>query len=115
MSLLDDYKTTCTMIDEKTVSDGQGGFYTEYTEGAEFEAVIRFDNSMTAKRAQQEGVTSLYTIVTNKQISLPFHKIIKRNSDSLYLRVTSNGKDAKTPISANLNMRTVSAEEWRLS
>ena len=115
MSLLDDYKTTCTMIDEITVSDGQGGFVTEYKEGAEFDAVIRFDNSMTAKRAQQEGVTSLYTIVTNKQISLPFHKIIKRNSDGLYLRVTSNGKDNKTPKSANLNLRAVSAEEWRLS
>lgn len=115
MSLLTEAFTKCVLIDETTVSDGMGGFETNYVEGAEFEAAIRFDNSMQAKRAQQEGVTSLYTIVTTKQITLPFHKIIKRLSDGKILRVTSNGEDNKTPESANLNMREVSAEEWRLS
>lgn len=114
MSLLEEAMTKCVMLDKKTVPDGYGGFTSEWTEGAEFMAAVRFDTSMTAKIAEKQGVTSLYTIITPKSITLEFNDVIKRISDGKILRVTSKGEDSKTPDSASLDMRTVSAEEWEI-
>lgn len=114
MSLLEEAMTKCVMLDKKTVPDGYGGFTSEWTEGAEFMAAVRFDTSMTAKIAEKQGVTSLYTIITPKETTLEFNDVIKRISDGKILRVTSKGEDSKTPDSASLDMRTVSAEEWEI-
>lgn len=114
MSLLEEAMTKCVMLDKKTVPGGYGGFTSEWTEGAEFMAAVRFDTSMTAKIAEKQGVTSLYTIITSKAITLGFNDVIKRISDGKIFRVTSKGNDSKTPKSANLDMRTVSAEEWEI-
>lgn len=94
--------------------DGRGGFYTEWHEGAEFSAAVAFDNSMQAKTAQKQGVTSVYTIYTKKAVEFEYHDVIKRLEDGKIFRITSNGKDKKTPESAALNMLAVSAEEWEL-
>ena len=94
--------------------DGQGGFTVEWVEGAEFQAHARLDNSIQAKIAEKQGVTSLYTITTNKKITLENNDIIKRQKDGKIFRITSNGDDNKTPDSAGLDMRQVSAELWVL-
>lgn len=94
--------------------DGRGGFYTEWHEGAEFSAAVAFDNSMQAKTAQKQGVTSVYTIYAKKSVEFEYHDVIKRLEDGKIFRITSNGKDKKTPESAALNMFAVSAEEWVL-
>lgn len=94
--------------------DGKGGFNTEWHDGAEFLAAVAFDNSMQAKTAQKQGVTSVYTIYTKKSVEFEYHDVIKRLEDGKIFRITSNGKDKKTPESAALNMLAVSAEEWEL-
>ena len=38
--------------------------------------------------------------------------MVRRASDGKIFRVTSDGDDKRTPRSAALNMRNVSAEEW---
>ena len=114
MSLLDDYMENCVMIDKTTVSDGRGGFDYAFVEGAEFQAAITLDNSIQAKIAEQQGVTGVYKVTTTKSINLQYHDIFKRSSDSKVFRVTSDGDDKKTPVSATLNMRQVSAEEYTL-
>lgn len=114
MSLLQDSMTKCVILNKKTVSDGYGGFTAEWAEGAEFMAAVRFDTSMQARVAEKQGVTSLYTIITPKSINLEYHDIVKRVSDGKIFRVTSDGDDSKTPDTANLDMRTVSAEEWEI-
>ena len=114
MSLLDEAMEKFCFIDKSRVSDGEGGYTTTWTVGAEFMANARLDSSMQAKRAQVEGVTSLYTITTRKENVLEFHDVIKRLSDNAIFRITSNGTDNKTPDSASLNMRQVSAESWVL-
>lgn len=115
MSLLDSQMETFCFIDKSRKPDGEGGYVVEWSEGAEFEANARFDNSMQARIAEKQGVTSLYTITTRKDINLEYHEIIKRISDGKIFRVTSDGDDNKTPNSATLNMRQVSAEEWELT
>lgn len=114
MSLLDEYMENCVMIDKTTVSDGRGGFDYAFVDGAEFQAAITLDNSIQAKIAEQQGVTGVYKVTTTKSINLQYHDIFKRVSDGKIFRATSDGDDKKTPVSATLNMRQVSAEEYTL-
>lgn len=114
MSLLDEYMENCVMIDKTTVSDGRGGFDYAFVDGAEFQAAITLDNSIQAKIAEQQGVTGVYKVTTTKSINLQYHDIFKRASDGKIFRATSDGDDNKPPVSATLNMRQVSAEEYTL-
>lgn len=114
MNLIDSEMEKFCFIDKSRQSDGQGGFIYVWTESVEFQAVSHLDSSIQAKIAQVQGVTALYTITTRKDITLEYHDVIKRLSDGKIFRVTSDGGDNKTPKTAALNMRQVSAEEWRL-
>lgn len=114
MSLLSDAMEKCIMLDKRTVPDGYGGYVAEYVEGAPFDAAIVLDNSLQARTAEKQGVTALYTITTTKALNLQYHDVFKRIKDNKIFRVTSDGDDKHTPISASLNMRQVSAEEWEL-
>ena len=115
MSLLSEAMENCTMLDKKTTTDGYGGYITSWVEGAEFQAAIVLDSSMQARIAEKQGVTALYTITTRKTVNLQYHDVFKRSSDDKIFRVTSDGDDKRTPDSANLDMRQVSAEEWTLN
>lgn len=114
MSLLLNAMERCVMIDKKTVSDGRGGMRFKWEDGAEFDAAIVLDTSMQARTAEAQGVKSLYTITTQKMVNLQYHDVIRRLSDDKVFRITSDGDDKKTPATATLNMRLVSAEEWTL-
>jgi hypothetical protein len=115
VSLLEEYMENCTMLDKRTVSDGYGGYTTEYADGVSFKAAITLDTSTEARVAEKEGVTALYTVTTTKALNLQYHDVFKRLSDGKIFRVKSDGDDKKTPNSATLNMRQVSAEEWTLN
>lgn len=114
MSLLSEAMENCVLLDKTTMPDGYGGFISVFVEGAEFQSAITFDTSIEARRADKEGVTSLYTVTTPKNVVLEYHMVFKRLSDGKIFRVTSDGDDKATPKSASLNMRQVTAEEWSL-
>lgn len=111
MSLLTESMEEFNYVDKTTVPDGYGGVATAWQVGAAFIAAAVLDNSMEARRAEKEGVTSLYTIITKRNITLIYGDVIRRNSDGKLFRITSDGTDKKTPGSAGLDMRAVSAEE----
>ena len=116
VSLLSDaMEETCTMIHKTTVDDGYGGYETRWVNGASFNAAITFDSSIEARTAQAQGVTSLYTVTTERRLVLEYHDVFRRNSDGKIFRVTSDGDDKYTPKSAGINMRQVTAEEWKLN
>lgn len=115
MSLLDDAMEECRMIDKTTAPDGYGGITTYWVDGADFSAAIVFNSSMDARVASVQGVTSLYTVTTQKAINLQYHDVFKRIRDGKIFRVTSDGDDNVTPASASLNMRVVQAEEWEVT
>ena len=115
MSLLDEYKEEFAFMDKSHTRDDEGNPVVTWAQSeATFMAAIRFDSSMQAKRAQAKGVQDLYTIVTDKDIDLEFNDVIKRIDDGTTYRVTTSGKDNKTPNSASLNMRAVSAKAWEI-
>ena len=115
MSLIDDFMSTCVFMDKQRISDGYGGYKTVWTEGAKFNAAITFDTSIEARVAGVQGVTSLYTVTTQRDLVLEYHEVFKRLNDGKIFRVTSDGDDKFTPKSAGLDMRQVTAEEWELT
>lgn len=114
MSLLQEAFTKCEFLDKTHIPDGYGGQTTSWVTGSTFDAAIVLDSSMQAKIAEKQGVTGLYTVTTLKALTLEYHDVFRRKSDGKIFRVTSDGDDKKTPASAGLNMRQVSAEEWKL-
>ena len=70
--------------------------------------------TIQARTAEKQGVTALYTVTTRKAMNLQYHDIFRRSSDNKVFRVTSDGDDKKTPASASLDIRQVSAEEYTL-
>lgn len=115
MSLLDAAMDDMVMMDKKSGPDGEGGILNSWAEGAPFSAAVTFDSSMEARAAQKQGVTSLYTVTTRRAVKLDYHDVFKRLSDGKIFRVTSDGDDKFTPQSSSLDMRQVTAEEWRLT
>lgn len=112
MSLLSEAMENCIYITKTKVPDGYGGYIDMFIEGVQFKAAITFDTSIQARIGEKQGVTSRYTVTTDKGMVLLYHDIFKRVRDGKIFRVTSDGDDKFTPKSAGINMRQVTAEEW---
>ena len=54
------------------------------------------------------------TLTTSKAITLDVMDVVRRVEDGQYFRVTSSGKDNKTPASATLDMRQSTVEFFSL-
>lgn len=115
MSLLDEMMSPCVIINKTVVNDAYGGYETQWVDGAEFSAAITIDNSIESRVGQAAGVTSIYTVTIHRAMMLEYHDVFRRESDGKIFRVTSDGDDKFTPNSAGLDMRQVTAEEWRLT
>lgn len=114
MSLLFDFMEDVVMLDKVSSPDGNGGTYTEWKEGAEFKASITKDNTIQAMLAEKQDAIGVYLITVSRNIEIEAKDVIRRKSDGKVFRVTTDGKDSETPKSAQLDMRQVRAEEWRL-
>jgi len=115
MSLMDDFKASCVMLERNHAADGEGGFTPTWEERNSFHAAITLDSSTQVRKAEKEDVSSVYTVTTSREIVLKYHDVFRRIEDGKVFRVTSKGDDKKTPRSAALDMRQVTAEEWRLT
>lgn len=114
MSLLQEYMEPCQLIEKKRVPDGEGGFITSWTDGAEFKAAVVCDTSMQARTAEKQGVTSLYTVTCEPNAKLEYHDVFRRLSDGKIFRVTSDWDDVQTPKRATFQFSQVTAEEFTL-
>ena len=114
MSLIDEAMTTVVLMEKTRQPDGEGGFIVNWIDGVVFEAAITFDTSMESRIAERQGVTSRYTVTTNKNAKLEFHDVIRRLSDGKVFRISSDGDDVQTPDRATFQILQVTAEEWVL-
>ena len=108
--LIDRMYVDVVRIDEVSVSDGEGGFITEYVEGAPFTAAIAFDGSVSTAIAQKNGAKGSYKITTPYNAKLKYGDIIKRVEDGKMFLIT--GKENSTPRVATFSFNVVQAEEW---
>lgn len=114
MSLLDNAMEKFVIVDKTTQADGYGGTNIVWKDGAPIDAACVLNATGEQNIAAALGATSNYIVTTRKNVTLMYHDVIKRKSDGKIFRVTSDGTDQKTPSGASLNMRNVTAEEWRL-
>ncbi len=114
MSLVSNAYEDVVLMDKRREPDGEGGFITEWVESVEFQAAITFDTSMESRIAEKQGVSSRYTVTTNKGATLEYHDVIKRLRDGKIFRITSDGDDKITPERASFQFLQVTAEEWVL-
>ena len=112
MSLLSNAMEKCVFLNIRRVNDPEGGYITQWEEGAEFDAAIVFDNSIEARTAEKAGVSSRYTVSVPKGIQLEYHDVFKRQRDNKIFRATSDGDDVQTPNVASFQIAQVSAEEF---
>jgi hypothetical protein len=111
MSLLENAMEACTYLVKTKALDDYGGYVNAWEDGIEFKCAITFDNSIQARTAEKQGVTSRYTVTTPRSLTLQFNDYFRRERDGKLFHVTSDGDDSYTPASASLDMRQVSAEE----
>lgn len=115
MSLLEQAKRPCTLLQKPSTPDGLGGFSYQWAEVKSFKAAVALQTSIEARIAEKQGVTALYDVHTSRDVILKYHDVFRRESDGKIFRVTSDGDDKRTPESAALDDRVVSAEEWKLT
>lgn len=113
MSLLDDFARPCVRMEKQRVPDGAGGFLVRWTEGAVFTNHQAMDTSMEARRAEKEGVTSLYSVLVDKAVPIGYNDVFKDKATGETYRVTSEGKQA--PRSSTLPLKAFTAEKWSLT
>ncbi len=101
MSLLDDFAATCVIMEKRRESDGEGGYSMNWVDGAEFQNFQARDTSMEARRAEAQGVTSVYSALVDKDVPIEYGDYFKDVSTGLTYRVTSNPEEKKAPESAS--------------
>lgn len=107
MSLLDDFSHTCVLIEKKRVGDGAGGYITEWVDGADFLNYQSLDTSMEARRAEKEGVTSVYSALVNQDVPIEYGDYFRDAETGLTYRVTSNPEEKAAPKSAGPAIRAL--------
>lgn len=114
MSLIDNMMEPCVLLTEKRITDPEGGFSSVWEDGPRFKAAIVQDSSMEARIAEQQGVTSVFTITTKRNNVLKYHDVIRRLKDGQTFRVTSDGGEKVSPNASTLDISQVTAEKWAL-
>lgn len=88
-------------MDKRTKPDGEGGYATEWSEGAEFANYVALDSSLEARQAEAQGVTSVYTGIVRKDVPIEYGSVYKDVTTGTYFRVTSRPEEKQAPASAS--------------
>lgn len=114
MNLIESMMEKCSIYTETTVADGAGGYVSEWAKGAEFDAVVTIDTSISTAIAQKETLRQNYLVTVRKNVPMKYGNIIKREKEGIYLRITSGETDTVAPSISSLDMRQYKAEKWDL-
>lgn len=110
MSLLDSVAQACVLMEKTTAPDGAGGFETSWTQGAEFISYQALDTSIEARRAEKEGVTSVYSALVAKDVPIEYGDYFRAIDSGQTYRVTSSPSEKQSPSSAYLALKFFTAE-----
>lgn len=114
VGMMADTFVTCTIMDRVTDSASDGVFGTEehYRPGAKILAMLEKQMSREMQIAEAQGLDEQYLIVVPSGVSLKKDDVIRRDSDGLTLRVTSNTRDAAAPPASTVQIAKCSAKAW---
>ena len=114
MAILDDFGKPCVILEKNRQPDGEGGYITTWQDGAEFINYQALDASMEARRAEKEGVTSVYSALVDLSIPIEYGDYYRDKETGLTYRVTSNPEEKQAPASASLRLKYFTAERKEL-
>ena len=114
MSLMDEYNAECVLLEKVRHEDPVGGYQTEWTEGAHFQAAWEYESAPEITVAEQQGVARTYRIYVDKTLDLEYHEAFRRTDNGQVYRVVSPGTDRMTPSFSRLNKRLIEVEKWKL-
>lgn len=105
----------------KRTQDSRGGFHTEWSVSGGFSGVAVIGQALhdrarqtSVNAAQEEIPKPMYSVLTRKAVTLPFHAVIRRQRDGKCFRILSEAFDFETPKGGRLDLRAHAAEEFRL-
>lgn len=111
MALLDYYAHECQILERVRLNDNQGGYYTEWREGATFTNYQALNTSTEAQIAEKQGITSIYGALVEQSVPLAYGDYYRDNADGETFRVTSEPNESYTPSSSGLNLKYYSSEK----
>lgn len=114
MSLLDDFSRVCVLMEKTRQPDGEGGYITEWAEGAEFTNYQAIDTSMEARIAEKQGVTSVYSALVDQAVPIEYGDYFKDRDLGAVYRVTSRPEEKQAPKSSSFNLKYFTAERTEL-
>ena len=101
MTLLDDFARKCVILNKQRISDGEGGYEIVWSDGAEFSNFAALDTSMEARQAEKLGVTSVYSVLVEKDVPIEYGDYYREMESGKTYRVTSNPAEKQAPASAS--------------
>lgn len=107
MSLLDDFTRKCVLLEKTRTPDGAGGYITAWSEGPEFLNYQAIDTSMEARRAEKEGVASVYSALVNQSVPIKYNDYFRDKETETTYRVTSNPEEKRAPKSAGATVKAL--------
>ena len=114
MSLLDDFVRPCVLMVKALVPDGESGQKTGWVKGTPFTNYQALNTSVEARRAEKEGVTSVYSALVDKALPIEYGDYFKDAETGLTYRVTSNPSEKESPKSATFALKYFTAERKEL-
>ena len=114
MSLLSYFARSCVLMENTRVEDGEGGYTLDWKDGVSFQNYQALDTSMEARRAEEEGVTSVYAALVDNALPIEYGDYFKDTETGLTYRVTSNPSEKESPKSATFALKYFTAERKEL-
>ena len=114
LSLLDDFARPCVLLEQTRKPDAAGGYTVESTDRPEPINSQALDTSMEARRAEKEGVTSLYSALVDKAVPIEYNDYFRDETTGDTYRVTSEPSDKESPKSASFSLKYFTAEKRAL-
>ena len=110
MSLLNDFARPCVLMEKTRVEDGEGGYTIDWKDGVTFQNYQALDTSLEARRAEKQGVTSVYSALVDKDVPIEYGDYFKEKESGTVYRVTSNPDEKQAPKSASFTLKFFTAE-----
>lgn len=115
MSLLEEFKKPCVILEKTRKPDGAGGYITTWSEGAEFYSYRALDTSTEATIAERQGISSIYSVLVEKNVPIEYGDYFKDKTTGRTYRVTSEPSDKQSPKSSSMQLKYFTAEKWELT
>lgn len=110
MSLLEEFARPCVLLEKKQATGPEGGCITTWTDGVEFQNYLTMDTSMEARKAEKQGVTSMYSALVDKAVLVEYGDYFRDLTTGQTYRVTSDPKEKQTPKLSSLTLKYFTAE-----